>query len=138
MEIETLDYDIHQHDSLQVDTSLISINLSDIIKSMKNCLPYSKTNILAVPLLIEPDKKIIITAAHENSDIKFLASTNSISLQVIEGVLVFRSRKESVTLNSGMMLTVREKMKFRIKTMENVLFLLTLECATAKTNANLN
>ncbi|MCA1757257.1 MAG: hypothetical protein LC649_07360 [Bacteroidales bacterium] len=138
MEIKTLEYNILQYDSLQIDTSLISINLSDIMENLRSCLPFSKTSILAVPLLNEPDKKIIISAAHENSDIEFPPTANSVSLQVIEGVLVFRTRKESVTLNPGMILTVSEKKKFRIKAMENALFLVTLEFAIQKINTGLN
>ena len=93
---------------------------------------------LSVALLNEPDKKIVITAVHENSDIEFLKSTNSFTVQVIEGVLVFRDRKESVRLNPGMMLTVREKTPFHIKAMEKALFLLTIECRKGKANADYN
>jgi hypothetical protein len=138
MEIKSPEYNIHQYDSLQIDSSLISINLSDIMKNLKSCLPYSKMTVLAVPLLNEPDRKIIISAAPENSDIEFPPSANSVILQVIEGVLIFRTRKELVTLNPGMILTVNEKKPFRIKAVENALFLVTLEIVRREINTGLN
>ena len=132
MEIETLEYNTLQYSNQQLDVSLISINLVDIMKNLKQSLLFSKKNIMAVPLLNEPDKKIVITAAHENLDIKFFKSANSVSVHVIEGVLVFNTRKKSIILNPGMMLTVREETPFRIKSLEKALFLVTLECATGK------
>jgi hypothetical protein len=138
MEIETLEYNTLLYDHRQVDASLISINLSDIMRILKQSLSFSKKNIIAVALLNEPEKKIVITAVHENSDIEFLKSANSVSVQVIEGVLVFRTRKESVTLNPGMMLTVGEDIPFRLKSLEEALFLVTLKCKNGKVNTDVN
>lgn len=138
MEIETLEYNVLQYNSLQVDTSLISINLNNILNNLKSCLPFTKTSILSVPLLHEPDKKIIITAAHENSDIKFPPSDNSISLQVIEGVLTFRTRNESATLIPGMLLTVPEKKQFRIRTVGKAIFMVTLACPPERKDTDYN
>jgi len=138
MEIETLEYNTLQYDNQKLDASLININLSDIIKNLKVGLSFSKKNIITVALLNEPGKKIIITAVHENSDIQFNKSANSLKIQVLEGVLVFRTQNESVTLCPGMMLSVREEISFWIRSVEKSLFMVTLENKSGEANTGYN
>ena len=87
-------------------------------------------------LLKSPDKQIVLTALHEGTEINSFQSNDSITFQIIEGKLKFQTRKESVTLNKGQLLTLHENIKYSLTTSEETVFLLTIANSTLKQAEN--
>jgi quercetin dioxygenase-like cupin family protein len=83
-------------------------------------------------LLKSPDKQIILTALHEGTEIKSFQSNDSVTFQIIEGKLRFHIRKDTLTLKEGQLMTIDEKIKFRLSTQEETVFLLTISNGIAR------
>ena len=77
-------------------------------------------------LLESPGKQILLTTLHEGTEINFFQSNDSATFQVVEGKMEFRTRKESVNLNKGQLLTLHEKIKYSLTSTEDTVFLLTI------------
>jgi quercetin dioxygenase-like cupin family protein len=85
-----------------------------------------KGELNAMVLLKSPVKQILLTALHGGTEIKSYQADDSITLQIIEGKLKFHTRKESITLDEGQLLTLHENIKYSLSTREETVFLLTI------------
>ena len=63
---------------------------------------------------------------HEGTEILSFQSNESVTFQIIEGTLEFHIRKDTITLNKGQIMTLDEKIKYRLSTKEETVFLLTI------------
>jgi quercetin dioxygenase-like cupin family protein len=108
------------------NTSLQTFDLPSIIKKMKHKQSWVDGELNATILLKSPEKQIMLTALHEGTEIKSFQSNESITFQIIEGKLMFHTRKESATLNKGQLLTLHDKIKYSLVTKEDTVFLLTI------------
>jgi quercetin dioxygenase-like cupin family protein len=77
-----------------------------------------------------PEKQIVLAALHEGTEIKSFQSNDSVSFHIIEGKLKFHTRKESVTLDKGQLLTLQKNIKYRMSTKEETVILLTFANGT--------
>lgn len=113
-----------------MDSSLRSYDLPVLIEKMKHSHTWAKGELNAMILLNSPDKQIVLTALHEGTEINSFQSNDSVTFQIIEGKLMFQTRKESVTIDKGQLLTLRENINYRLTTMEETVFLLTIANGT--------
>lgn len=109
-----------------ISSSLFAFDLPSLIETMKNNHTWVKGELNAMILFDNPDKKIILATLHEGTEIKSFQSSDSFSLQIIEGVLNFSSPEESVTLNKGQLLVFRKKMKYSLTTSEETVLLMSI------------
>jgi len=117
-------------DNRSLNTSLRTFDLPALIDKMKNNHTWVKGELNAMILLKSPDKQIVLTALHEGTEIKSFQSNESVTFQIIEGKLKFHTRKESVTLNKGQLLTLYENIKYSLTTREETVLLLTIANGT--------
>jgi quercetin dioxygenase-like cupin family protein len=113
-----------------MDSSLRSYDLPVLIEKMKHSHTWAKGELNAMILLNSPDKQIVLTALHEGTEINSFQSNDSITFQIIEGKLKFHTRKESVTLDKGQLLTLQDNIKYSLKTREETVLLLTIANGT--------
>jgi hypothetical protein len=71
-------------------------------------------------------KQIVLTTLEGGTEIKSFQSNYSITFQIIEGLLKFHTRKESVIIGKGQMLTLWEKIRYSLTTREETVFLLAI------------
>jgi quercetin dioxygenase-like cupin family protein len=93
---------------------------------MKHSHSWLKGELMSMILLNRPDKKILLTAMHVKTEINSFQSTDSITFQILEGKLKFHTRKETVILSKGQILTLIEKIEYCLTAMEETVFLLTI------------
>ena len=113
-----------------LNASLLTFDLPILIEKMKHSRTYAQGELNAMILLKNPDKQIVLTALHEGTEIKSFQSNDSITFQIIEGKLMFRTRKDSVTLDKGQLLTLHEKIKYSLTISEETVLLLTIAKGT--------
>jgi quercetin dioxygenase-like cupin family protein len=106
--------------------STLSYDLPALIEKMKHSNSWAKGELNAMILLKSPDKQIVLTALHEGTEITSFQSNDSITFQIIEGKLKFHTRKESLTLDKGQLLTLHENIKYSLTSREETVFLLTI------------
>jgi hypothetical protein len=108
------------------ETSLSTFDLPVLIEKIKNTHAWINGELSSSIILKLPEKQMVLAALHANTQIKSFQSNESITFQIIEGKLRFHTRKESVTLVQGQILSLNEKINYRLTTKEEVVFLLTI------------
>jgi quercetin dioxygenase-like cupin family protein len=127
MEIETLHKSyLNTTEKNSYNSALAPFDLPALIYSMKQSNSWAQGELNAMVLLKNPLKQIILTAMHAWTEIKSFQANESISLQILEGELMFNSRSESVTLKQGQLLTFYKNRKYRLTSSEETVFLLTI------------
>jgi quercetin dioxygenase-like cupin family protein len=109
-----------------VNSSLCSFDLPSLIDDMKHSRSWERGELNSVILLKSPQKQIVLAAIQGGTEIKSFQSNDSITLEIIEGKLKFRCHKESIILSAGQFFTVNEKIKYRLATEEETVFLITI------------
>jgi quercetin dioxygenase-like cupin family protein len=137
MEIETIKTNLsHAKNYRSSDCRLLAFNLPSLITTMKQSNTWAKGELNALILLKSPEKKIILTAIHEGTEIKSIQSNDSITFQIIEGKLKFHIRNDIITLNKGQLMTLDEKIKYSLTTQEETVFMLTIANGSTKASKN--
>ena len=115
-------------DTRSMNALLHPLKLSDIVTRMKHKQTWVQGELNAMVLLKSRDKQIVLTALHGGTVIDSFQENNSITFQIIEGKLKFQTRKESVLLDKGQLLTLHENIKYSLSASEETIFLLTIAC----------
>jgi len=127
MVFETLKTNLsHTKDYRSSDCTLLAFDLPSLIATMKQSFTWANGELNALILLKSPRKQIILTAMHQGSEVKSFQSNDSITFQIIEGRLKLHIRKDILTLNEGQVITLDEKIKYRLSSQEETVFLLTI------------
>ncbi len=108
-----------------VDSLFFTFDISTLIDNMKQGRDWENGELKAMILLKSPEKQIVLTALHGGTEISSFQSSDSVTFHIIEGKLDFRSKKESITIDQGQMLTLHENIKYRLISNEDTVFLLT-------------
>ncbi len=126
MELAALRYNILFFDNRLIDLLSVNINLFDLINNMKSSLVNSSKKLKSVILVNRSDKKIVITASLDKTEISSFQSDDSVTIQLLEGKLRLHTGKESVILDKGHFITITEKVKYQLTPLEETVFLLTI------------
>jgi quercetin dioxygenase-like cupin family protein len=105
---------------------LLIFDLPTLIGKLKQSHNWAKGELNATILLKRPDKQVVLTALHKGTEISSFQSNDSITFQIIEGKLKFHTRKRSVILDKGQLLTLHENINYRLISGEDTVFLLTI------------
>jgi quercetin dioxygenase-like cupin family protein len=133
MEKVILNSDSPQPDiAASFSASVLNFDLPDLIRNMKHSHAWIKGDLNAMILLKNPEKQVVLAALHEGTEIVSFQSNDSITFHIIEGSLKFNTRKDSAIIDTGQMLTLSEKVKYRLKTREETVLLLSIEKDTLK------
>jgi hypothetical protein len=113
-----------------------TFDMPALIDNMKHSHSWIKGELISMILHNQPDKQILLTALHERTEVGSFQSKDSISLQIIEGKLLFNHLRESVILNQGQILTLHEKVDYSMTALEETVFLLTISNDSLKIAEN--
>lgn len=113
-------------DTSLLNASLLAFDLPTLIEKMNHNHIRAKGEPNSMILLKSPDKQIVLIALHEGTGIKSFQSNDSVTLQIIEGKLKFHTRKETLILERGQLITLHEKIKYSLTTKEETVLLLTI------------
>jgi len=116
---------LHRNDGSH-HASLQSFDLPALIEGMKNSHSWTKGELNVMILLKSPERQIVLTALHEGTEIESFQSNDSITFQIIEGKLRLHTRKESVILEKGQLLTLHDNIKYSLICREETVFLMTI------------
>jgi hypothetical protein len=117
---------IQHSDCEPYNASFLSFDLHTLIENMKHARTWEKGELNAMILLKSPSRQILLTLLHKGTEIRSFQANDSITFQVLEGKLELHLRKESVFLVKDELLTLNDKLKYRLNSIEDTAFLLTL------------
>lgn len=127
MEIETLNSELTVSGRKTIDTfSASAFDLPALIEMMKHSDAWSKGELNTLILVKNPDEKVLLTAIHKGTEINSFQEHDSVTFQILEGELRYNTHNDSVILGKGQLLTIREKIKYRLIAGDETVFLLTL------------
>jgi hypothetical protein len=126
MEIETLNTESSSRANRSLNSLLYNFEIPAIINRMKQSISWEHGELNSKVLLRSPGKEIVITAIHEGTEIVDFQSDDPFTIQVIEGKLSFQNYDKSVTLSEDQIVTIQDRMKCRLISLEETVFLLTI------------
>jgi quercetin dioxygenase-like cupin family protein len=116
------------------NASVLALNLPVLIDNMKHSDAWTNGELNALILLKNDNTQIVLTAIHEGTEITSFQSNDSITFQIIEGKLMFHSRKESLALDKGHLMTLHENVGYSLTTEEETVFLSTIASSMLETS----
>jgi hypothetical protein len=125
MEIETLNNRPLYIRNRFSNSSLLQYELPKLIKKMKDTTGWKNGELAATILLKSPDKQIVLTILHDDTQVNSFQSGDSVTFQIIEGRIELHTPANTVILNNGQYLTLHDKIKFSLTSLEDSVFLLT-------------
>jgi quercetin dioxygenase-like cupin family protein len=99
-------------------------DLPSLIEKLKHT--WTKGELNAMILLKRPDKQIVLTALRSGTEISSFQSGDSVTFHIIEGKLMFHTRKKTILLDKGQMLTLHENIEYKLTSREETVYLLTI------------
>ncbi|MRR22055.1 hypothetical protein EG830_03630 [bacterium] len=113
-------------EALPIETSSLRQDLPGLIRNMKLSHTWAKGDLNAMILLKDNKKNIVLVALHEGTEVVSYQSNNSITFQIIEGSLEFNTQKTSASLGMGQVLTLNDKVKYRLTASKETVLLLSI------------
>src|SRR5664279_2723803 len=127
MEIETLNSIIAVARENKAGTFLSSaFDLPALIENIKHSKSWADGELDTLVLLKNPDEKVVLTAVHEGTQITSFQANDSVTFQILEGKLRYTTHNDSVMLKTGQIMTINEKIKYKLIAGEETVFLLTI------------
>jgi hypothetical protein len=114
--------------------SPLPLDLQALINRMKRSAAWTNGELNAMILLKSDNTQIVLTAIHKGTEISSFQSNDSITFQIIEGNLMFHSRKESLSLDKGHLMTLHENVDYSLTTDEETVFLSTIASGVLETS----
>jgi hypothetical protein len=114
-------------ESNYADLSPIILDLPELIENMKLSESYISGGLNFMILKRDTDSKMVITAVQKEIEIISFQSGNSLSIELLEGRIKFKTKEESILLDRGQLLTVCKSVDYEIKALEETVFLLTID-----------
>jgi quercetin dioxygenase-like cupin family protein len=112
--------------SRSISTSLKQFDLPSLIEKMKDSRSWKNGELKTLTLLNAPGRQIVLTALHEGTEVDSFQTCDSITFQIVEGRILFRTSKESQFIDEGQTLTLYENIKYSFTASEESVVLLTL------------
>jgi hypothetical protein len=105
---------------------LLTFDMPHLIEKLKLNRGWGQDELKSMILLKRPDRQMVLTALPRGIEISSFQSSDSVTFQIIEGAIMFHTQNKSVFLKKGQLLTLHEKIKYRINSCEETIFLLTI------------
>jgi hypothetical protein len=109
-----------------VNNSSQNFDLDSLISIMKNDRKWKAGEMNMMVLQKDPAKKIVLAILHENMEIQTSQVNDSITFQLIGGKIRLHFLNESYILHNGDILTLNEKARLNIDSIEESTLLMTL------------
>lgn len=109
-----------------LNTPFPEFDLGVLVEKMKLGKNWKEGELDALVLLNKPDRQILLTVLHEDTEIDSFQANDSVTIQILEGEIDLKIPGKSVSLNRGQELTLNEKFNYNLTTREETVLLLTL------------
>ncbi|MBN2882196.1 MAG: hypothetical protein JXN10_01600 [Clostridia bacterium] len=107
-------------------SSSLRQDLPSLIRNMKLSNAWTNGSLNSMILLKNSEKNVILVALHEGTEIISYQANDSITFQIIEGKMEFCTGKTSAAIGMGQVLTLNDKVKYRLTASEETVMLLSI------------
>jgi quercetin dioxygenase-like cupin family protein len=115
-----------QQGERQIDAPFIKLDLPFFIDEIKNEKKWLEGDRNAITLLKNTLMRIVLIALRKGAALKKHKAVGTISVQVLEGKMIFTTDTQSIELMRGEMITLHEGIMHSVVAKEDTVFLLTI------------
>ncbi len=115
-----------------IDAMQVTIDLPLIIQQIKEEKQWKESDRNAVTIFKTNGMRIVVIGLRKGAEMAKHTANGLISIQIIEGLILFNTIEESVELGKGQMLALHENIPHSLLAKEETIFLLTLTTALEK------
>lgn len=109
-----------------VDAPLVNMDLRDYIKQIKSEPAWEKNDRNAITIFKTEGMRIVLIALHEDAVMARHTANGVISVQVLEGEIVFSAANQAVPLIKGQMIALHKGEPHSVAAIKESVFLLTI------------
>lgn len=109
-----------------IDAPLVAIDLNSFIDLIKKEKAWKKGDRNAITVFKTNGMRIVLIALRKDAEITEHKTDGLMSLQVLEGEMIFKTETQTVELIKGEMLALHETISHAVLAKEETFFLLTL------------
>ena len=114
-----------------MDAALVTINLCSFTKQIREEKAWKDSDRNAITVFKTDGMRIVLIALHKDAEMKKHTADGIISVQVLEGQILFTTLEKTIELNSGQMLALHKGVPHSVLAKEETIFLLTLTTTLA-------
>lgn len=109
-----------------LDAKLVTIDLNSFIEQVRKEEQWGDSDRNAITVFKTDGMRIVLIALHKGAEMARHTANGLISIQVLEGEMLFNTDEQSVALNKGQILALHEGIPHSVLAKEETIFLLTL------------
>ena len=114
-----------------MDAPLVTIDLRSFTKQIREEKAWKDSDRNAITVFKTNGMRIVLIALHKNAEMAKHTADGMISVQVMEGQILFTTEEQSVELGQGEMLALHKNVPHSVLAREETIFLLTLTTTLA-------
>lgn len=114
-----------------MDAALVRIDIPAFIENIKNEKQWKDSDRNAITVFKTNGLRIVLMALHKDAEMTEHTADGLISIQMLEGRMIFKTEEQAVELNKGQMLALHEGIPHSVVAKEETIFLLTLTTTLA-------
>jgi quercetin dioxygenase-like cupin family protein len=101
-------------------------DIPGLIRNMKLSNAWARGDLNSMILVKNTSRNVMLVALHEGTEIVSYQSNDSITFQIIEGKMEFVTRKTTAAIGMGQVLTLNDKVRYRLKASEETVLLMSI------------
>ena len=109
-----------------LDAELVTIDLLSYTEQMRNEEKWGKSDRNSITVFKTNGMRIVLIALHKGAEMARHTAAGLISVQVLEGLILFTTNEQSVELGKGKILALHKGVPHSLLAKEETIFLLTL------------
>ena len=109
-----------------MDAPLVTIDLRSFTNQIRQEKAWTDNDRNTITVFKTDGLRIVLIALHKNAELATHSVNGMISVQVLEGQMIFTTEEQSVELNQGEMLALHKNIPHSVLAKEETIFLLTL------------
>ena len=118
-----------------MDAALVTIDLRSLTKQIREEKAWKDSDRNAITVYKTDGMCIVLIALHKDAEMIKHTAVGLISLQVIEGQILFTAEEQSLVLGQGEMLALHKNIPHSVLARKETIFLLTLTTTLAGNNS---
>lgn len=109
-----------------LNAALVEMNLNNFIDQVKSESTWIDSDRNSVTIFKSETMRIVLLGLHENAELKTHKANGVISVQVLEGRIMFTTEQQQVVIEKGQMIALQENIMHSVRALAESFFLLTL------------